>query len=78
VTIILSLAFLIALISLAMALRRLHPAPKPPRPFWLAAFLASLGLASWVHLRTCLTQKIAWRGKVYQVDWRGRVSTIWE
>ena len=78
VTIILSVAFLSALISIALALRRLHPIPAPPRPFWLAAFLASLGLASWVHLKTCLTQKSSWRGKVYQVDWRGRVSIIWE
>jgi ceramide glucosyltransferase len=78
VSIILSLAFLIALISLALAMRRLHLIPTPPWPFWLTAFLASLGLASWVHLKTCLTQKISWRGKVYQVDWRGRVSTIWE
>jgi|UniRef100_A0A7V6A1Z7 ceramide glucosyltransferase len=77
-TIILSAAFLIGLASLALALRRLHPIPRPPRPFWLAASLASLGLASWVHLKTSLTQKISWRGKVYQVDWRGRVSTIWE
>ena len=78
VTIILSLAFLIGLTSLALSLRRLHPVPAPPSPFWLAAFLASLGMASWVHLKTCLTQKISWRGKVYQVDWRGRVATIWE
>jgi ceramide glucosyltransferase len=77
-TIILSVAFLIALTSLALAMRRLHPVPKPSRLFWLAAFLASLALASWVHLKTCLTQKISWRGKVYQVDWRGRVATIWE
>jgi ceramide glucosyltransferase len=77
-TIFLSLAFLAGLTSLSLSLRRLHPIPTPPRPFWLAAFLASLGLASWVHLKTCLTQKISWRGKVYQVDWRGRVSTIWE
>ena len=78
VTIILSLAFLAGLISLSLSLRRLHPIPTPPWPQWLAAFLASLGLASWVHLRTCLTHKISWRGKVYQVDWRGRVSTIWQ
>jgi ceramide glucosyltransferase len=78
VTIILSLAFLAALSVLSLSLRRLHPVPTPPWPFWLAAFLASLGLASWVHLKTCLTQKISWRGKVYQVDWRGRVSTIRE
>jgi ceramide glucosyltransferase len=77
-TIILSLTFLIGLACLALSLRRLHPVPTPPRPFWLAAFLASLSLASWVHLKTCLTQKISWRGKVYRVDWRGRVSTIWE
>jgi ceramide glucosyltransferase len=77
-TIFLSLAFLAGLAYLSLALRRLHPIPTPPRPFWLAAFLASLGLASWVHLKTCLTQKISWRGKVYQVDWRGRVSAIWE
>jgi ceramide glucosyltransferase len=77
-TIILSLAFLIGLTSLALTMRRLHPVPTPSRPFWLAAFLASLGMASWVHLKTCLTQKISWRGKVYQVDWRGRVLTILE
>jgi ceramide glucosyltransferase len=78
VTIILSLAFLAGLTSLALSLRRLHPCPTPSWPLWLAASLASLGLASWVHLKTCLTQKISWRGKVYQVDWRGRVSSIWE
>jgi ceramide glucosyltransferase len=78
VTIVLSLAFLTGLTSLALALRRLHPCPKPSWPLWLAAFLASLGLASWVHLKTWFTQKISWRGKVYQVDWRGRVLTIWE
>jgi ceramide glucosyltransferase len=66
VIIILSLAFLLGLTCLSLSLRRLHPVPTPPRLFWLAAFLTSLGLASWVHLRTCLTQKISWRGKVYQ------------
>jgi ceramide glucosyltransferase len=76
-TIILSLFFLAGLTSLALALRRLHPCPSP-WPLWLAAFLSSVALASWVHLRTCLTQKISWRGKVYQVDWRGRVSSIWQ
>ena len=72
-----SLAFLAAIIALALALRRLHPCPSP-WPLWLAAFLASVGMASWVHLKTCLTQKITWRGKVYQVDWRGRVASIWQ
>jgi len=72
-----SLAFLATLSALALAMRRLHPVPSP-WPLWLAAFLASVCLASWVHLRTCLTQKISWRGKVYQVDWRGRVSSIWQ
>ena len=72
-----SLAFLTALSALALAMRRLHPTP-PPWPLWLAAFLASFSMASWVHLKTCLTQKISWRGRVYQVDWRGRVSSIWE
>jgi hypothetical protein len=76
-TVILSLFFLAGLTSLALALRRLHPCPSP-WPLWLAAFLSSVALASWVHLRTCLTQKISWRGKVYQVDWRGRVSSIWQ
>jgi len=70
-----SLAFLMALSALGLTLRRLHPSPSP-WPLWLAAFLASVSLASWVHLKTCLTQKISWRGKVYQVDWRGRVSSI--
>ncbi|MFZ2090086.1 MAG: glycosyltransferase [Desulfobaccales bacterium] len=72
-----SLAFLAALSALALALRSLHPGP-PPWPLWLAAFLASLVMASWVHLKTCLTQKISWRGKAYQVDWRGRVSSVIE
>jgi ceramide glucosyltransferase len=70
-----SLAFLVALTALALALRRLHPCPSP-WPLWLAAFMASVGMASWVHLKTCLTQKISWRGTVYRVDWRGRVSFI--
>ena len=72
-----SLAFLMAVAALALAMRRLHPCPCP-WPLWLAAFLASVCMASWVHLKTCLTQKISWRGKVYQVDWRGRVSSIWQ
>jgi cellulose synthase/poly-beta-1,6-N-acetylglucosamine synthase-like glycosyltransferase len=72
-----SLAFLMALGALGLALRRLHPCPSP-WPLWLVAFLASVCMASWVHLKTCLTQKISWRGKVYQVDWRGRVSSIWQ
>ena len=72
-----SLAFLVAISALALAMRRLHPCASP-WPLWLAAFLASVGLASWVHLKTCLTQKISWRGKVYQVDWRGRVSSIYQ
>ena len=70
-----SLAFLMALGTLALAMRRLHPCPSA-WPLWLAAFLASVCMASWVHLKTCLTQKISWRGKIYQVDWRGRVSSI--
>ena len=72
-----SLVFLVALTALALALRRLHPCPSP-WPLWLAAFLASAGMASWVHFKTCLTQKISWRGTAYQVDWRGRVSFIWK
>jgi cellulose synthase/poly-beta-1,6-N-acetylglucosamine synthase-like glycosyltransferase len=72
-----SLVFLAALIALALGMRRLHPCPSP-WPLWLGAFLASLCLASWVHLKTCLTQKISWRGTVYQVDWRGRVTSIRE
>jgi cellulose synthase/poly-beta-1,6-N-acetylglucosamine synthase-like glycosyltransferase len=72
-----SLAFLAAVTALALALRRFHPCPCPP-PLWLAACLAALCLASWVHLKTCLTQKISWRGKIYQVDWRGRVRSISE
>jgi ceramide glucosyltransferase len=72
-----SLAFLASLTALALALRRLHPCPSS-WPLWLGAFLASLCLASWVHLKTCLTQKISWRGTVYQVDWRGRVTSVWE
>jgi len=72
-----SLVFLAALITLALALRRLHPCTSS-WPLWLSAFLASVAMAGWVHLTTCLTQKISWRGKVYQVDWRGRVSSIWQ
>ena len=45
-------------------------------PLWLAAFFSCLGMAAWVHLKTCLTQKISWRGLAYQVDWRGRVASI--
>jgi uncharacterized membrane protein YhaH (DUF805 family) len=72
-----SLAFLGALFALALAMRRLHPSPSS-WPLWLAAFLASLLMASWVHLKTCLTQKISWRGRAYRVDWRGRVSSVIE
>jgi cellulose synthase/poly-beta-1,6-N-acetylglucosamine synthase-like glycosyltransferase len=74
-TAVLSLAFLAGLSALALRLRRRHPRPCS-RPWWLAAFFSSLGLAAWVHFKTCLTQKIAWRGTVYQVDWRGRVTSI--
>jgi cellulose synthase/poly-beta-1,6-N-acetylglucosamine synthase-like glycosyltransferase len=70
-----ALAFLGGLSALALAMRRLHPCP-PSWSLWLPAFLASVGMAAWVHLMTCLTQKISWRGTVYQVDWRGRVSSI--
>jgi hypothetical protein len=30
-----------------------------------------------VHVKTCVTQKISWRGTAYLVDWRGRVVSIW-
>jgi ceramide glucosyltransferase len=70
-----SLAFLAGLCTLALLLRRQHPSPCSPS-LWLAAFFSCLGVASWVHLKTCLTQKISWRGLVYQVDWRGRVASI--
>jgi ceramide glucosyltransferase len=75
-TALLSLTFLTGLSALALAMRGLHPCP-PPRPLWLAACLASLCLASWVHVKTCVTQKISWRGTAYLVDWRGRVASIW-
>jgi ceramide glucosyltransferase len=71
-----ALAFLAGLGLLALALRRLHPA-LPRWPLWLAACAASLFMASWVHLLTCLTQKISWRGTSYLVDWRGRVASVW-
>ncbi len=74
-TVLISLTFLAGLSALALALRRLHPRPAS-RSLWLAAFFSSLCLASWVHLKTCLTQKISWRGTAYQVDWRGRVTSI--
>jgi len=72
---VLCLPFLAGLGVLALALRGLHPRP-PHRLLWLAACLAALLMGSWVHLKTCLTQKIAWRGTVYRVDWRGRVTSI--
>ena len=72
-----ALVFLIILCLLALALRYFHPRPNP-WPKWLAACLAALCLSSWVQVRTCLTQKISWRGMVYTVDWRGRVVSIWE
>lgn len=71
-----ALTFLTGLGLLALSLRRLHPAP-PGWPLWLAACLASLFMASWVHFLTCLTQKISWRGTAYMVDWRGRVASVW-
>lgn len=74
-TALLSLAFLSGLGALALRMRCQHPRPCS-RPRWLAAFFSSLGLAAWVHFKTCLTQKIVWRGTVYQVDWRGRVTSI--
>ncbi len=67
--------FLAGLSALALAMRRLHPQP-PDRPLWLVACLTALGLASWVHLKTCITQRISWRGTVYEVDWRGRVAAV--
>jgi ceramide glucosyltransferase len=70
-----SLAFLALLSTLALRMRCQHPRPCS-RPRWLAAVVSSLGLAVWVHFRTCLTQKIVWRGLEYQVDWRGRVTSI--
>lgn len=75
VTALLSVAFLGGLSALALRMRCQHPRPCS-RPWWLAAFFSSLGMAAWVHFKTCLTQKIAWRGTVYQVDWRGRVQSI--
>jgi ceramide glucosyltransferase len=74
-TLLLALAFLAVLINLALSMRCQHPRPCS-RLLWLAAFFSSLGMAAWVHFKTCLTQKIAWRGTVYQVDWRGRVTSI--
>lgn len=74
-TVLISAAFLTGLSALALAMRRQHPHPCS-RFLWVAAFFLSLGLATWVHFKTCLTQKIAWRGLVYQVDWRGRVTSI--
>ncbi len=74
-TLLLSLAFLAVLVNRALAMRCQHPRPCS-RPWWLAAFFSTLGMAAWVHFKTCLTQKIAWRGTVYQVDWRGRVTDI--
>jgi len=56
-------------------MRSLHPTPGS-WVRWLAACLAALCLGSWVHIRTCLTQKISWRGMSYEVDWRGRVGSI--
>jgi cellulose synthase/poly-beta-1,6-N-acetylglucosamine synthase-like glycosyltransferase len=70
-----SLAFLSSLGLLALLLRRQHPHPCSP-PLWLAAFFYCLCVAAWVHFKTFLTQKISWRGLVYQVDWRGRVASI--
>jgi len=72
-----AVGFLVCLSALALYLRRLHPAPGP-WPRWLAGFLAALAMAAWVHLRTCLTQHISWRGITYRVDWRGRVTAIKE
>ena len=72
-----ALVFLATLSVLALVMRSLHPRPGS-WPRWLAACLAALCLVSWVHVRTCLTQKISWRGTAYGVDWRGRVVSILE
>uniref|UniRef100_A0A7V4LCV4 Glycosyltransferase n=1 Tax=Desulfobacca acetoxidans TaxID=60893 RepID=A0A7V4LCV4_9BACT len=72
---ILAWLFLAGLTALALSLRPLHPAPGPPAR-WLLASGMALGMAVWVHLRTCLTHRLAWRDRNYDMDWRGRVRSV--
>jgi|UniRef100_A0A7C5EPG5 ceramide glucosyltransferase len=72
-----SLGFLGGLTTQTLILRRCHPGSSSPG-LWLASSLAALLMASLVHLKTCLTQTITWRGLTYMVDWRGKVVSVRE
>jgi ceramide glucosyltransferase len=67
--------FLSGLAALALALRPLHPAPPSPAR-WLAAGLAALVMASWVHLKTAFSHRITWRGLTYRMAPGGRVRGV--
>ena len=55
-------------------MRHLHPSP-PPWPLRLAAFLASFSMASWVHLKTCLTQTFL--GAAGPTKWTGGAGFVY-
>lgn len=69
--------FLILLSWLGVALRPLHPRAGPLTA-WLAAFYASIFMASWCHLKTWFSREIHWRGISYRVGRGGRVTEVRE
>ena len=67
--------FLVLLTGLGAALRPLHPAPGPLHS-WLAAFYASILMASWCHFKTWFARQLHWRGLSYRVSRGGRVTEV--
>ena len=67
--------FLSVLAFLGSRLRGIHPRPTRAVP-WLAAFFATILLASWVHMETWFTMELPWKGIVYRVAPGGKVLEI--
>lgn len=72
-----ALAFLAALSVLALSIRLLHPAPGP-WPAWLVGFGAAVLVGAWLHLKTCFTQTLSWKGISYRIGPGGQVKEVRE
>jgi hypothetical protein len=72
-----AVSFLLLLCAVGETLRIHHPNPGP-RLRWLAAFVATVFMGCYCHMRCWFAREIHWRRISYRVHWGGRVEEIRE
>ena len=70
-----SLVYFTVFLWACTIIRRHHSGPGS-LVLWWAGCVAAMIMGLWCFSKTCFSNRISWRGRVYTVGWRGRVKKI--